>query len=199
MRYVYLTLVRKFQFDSQRRANPTAVFLVTATAVLHLSDHTDSRTQMRRDTDIINPTAVHLAHLRFILSTWQQHQDQHTFQYCRRIPPLLFVLDMPQAIIAKKRVATHPDMCVESLPRKPHVVTFDNALLALKLAPAARGQGAVLDGWTDPIGAHDLKVIEVEQAMLQEKELVRAILCCTFCTPQHCCAAVVLVAGVLRG
>ncbi len=69
-------------------------------------------------------------------------------------------------------MATHPDMCVESLPRKPHVVTFDNALLALKLAPAARGQGAVLDGWTDPIGAHDKKVIEVEQAMLQEKELV---------------------------
>lgn len=80
---------------------------------------------------------------------------------------------MPQAIVAKKRQATHPDMCVESLPRKPHVVTFDDALLALKLAPAARDQGAVLDGWTDPIGVHDLKVIEVEQAMLQEKELVR--------------------------
>ncbi|CAN0148094.1 unnamed protein product [Pylaiella littoralis] len=69
-------------------------------------------------------------------------------------------------------------MCVESLPRKPHVVTFDNALLALKLAPAARGQGAVLDGWTDPIGVHDLKVIEVEQAMLQEKELVSNIKYC---------------------
>lgn len=79
---------------------------------------------------------------------------------------------MPQTMVAKKPVATHPDMCIESLPRKPHILTFDNALLALKLAPAARGQGAVLDGWTDPIGAHDHKVIEVEQAMLQEKELV---------------------------
>ncbi|CAM9369306.1 unnamed protein product [Ectocarpus sp. 12 AP-2014] len=70
-------------------------------------------------------------------------------------------------------------MCIESLPRRPHVVTFDNALLALKLAPGARGKGAVLDGWTDPIGAHDQKVIEVEQAMLQEKELVSAIKYCT--------------------
>ncbi|CAN0224942.1 unnamed protein product [Ectocarpus sp. 6 AP-2014] len=70
-------------------------------------------------------------------------------------------------------------MCIESLPRRPHVVTFDNALLALKLAPGARGKGAVLDGWTDPVGAHDQKVIEVEQAMLQEKELVSAIKYCT--------------------
>lgn len=84
----------------------------------------------------------------------------------------LYPKKMPRAIVAKKPVATHPDMCVESLPRKPHVVTFDNALFALKLAPAAGGLGAVLDGWTDPIGAHDKKVIEVEQAMLQEKELV---------------------------
>lgn len=83
---------------------------------------------------------------------------------------------MPQAIVAKKRVATHPDMCVESLPRKPYVVTFDDALSALKLAPAARGQGAILDGWTDPIGEHDQKVVEVEQAMVQEKELVRELL-----------------------
>lgn len=79
---------------------------------------------------------------------------------------------MPQAILARKPVATHSDMCIESLPRKPHVVTFDNALLALKLAPAAGEQGAVLEGWTDPIGAHDQKVIEVEQAMFREKELV---------------------------
>ena len=79
---------------------------------------------------------------------------------------------MPQAIVAKKPVATHPDLCVESLPRKPHVVTFDDALGALKLAPGVQGLGAVLEGWTDPIGAHDQKVIEVEQAMLQEKELV---------------------------
>ena len=82
---------------------------------------------------------------------------------------------MPQAIVAKKPVATHPDMCVESLPRKPHVVVFDDALGALKLAPGAQGLGAVLEGWTDPIGAHDQKVIEVEQAMLQEKELVSDI------------------------
>lgn len=82
---------------------------------------------------------------------------------------------MPQAIVAKKPVATHPDMCVESLPRKPHVVAFDDALGALKLAPGAQGLGAVLEGWTDPIGAHDQKVIEVEQAMLQEKELVSDI------------------------
>lgn len=30
----------------------------------------------------------------------------------------------------------------------------------------------MLDGWTDPIGAHDKKVIEVEEAMLVEKDLV---------------------------
>lgn len=35
-----------------------------------------------------------------------------------------------------------------------------------------KGKGAVLDGWTDPIGAHDAKVIEVEEAMLVEKDLV---------------------------
>lgn len=63
-------------------------------------------------------------------------------------------------------------MCIESLPRRPHTVTFDDALSALKLAPAAEGRGAVLDGWTDPIGAHDKKVLEVEQAMLEEKDLV---------------------------
>lgn len=63
-------------------------------------------------------------------------------------------------------------MCIESLPRRPHTVTFDDALSALKLAPAAGGRGAVLDGWTDPIGAHDKKVLEVEQAMLEEKDLV---------------------------
>lgn len=82
---------------------------------------------------------------------------------------------MPQAIVAKKPLVTHTDMCVETLPRKPHVVTFDDALSALKLAPGAKGQGAVLHGWTDPIGAHDQKVIEVEQAMLREKELVSDI------------------------
>lgn len=38
------------------------------------------------------------------------------------------------------------------------------------------GKGAVLDGWTDPIGAHDKKVIELEEAMFLEKELVREVL-----------------------
>lgn len=69
-------------------------------------------------------------------------------------------------------------MCIESLPRRPQVVTFDDAVSALKLAPAANGDGAVLDGWTDPIGAHDTKVLEVEQAMLQEKERVSGTYSC---------------------
>lgn len=101
---------------------------------------------------------------------------------------------MPQAIVAKKPVATHPDMCIESLPRRPQVVTFDNALLALKLAPGARGKGAVLDGWTDPIGAHDQKVIEVEQAMLQEKELVSGnfVITAAACTSRHETALMIL-------
>lgn len=80
---------------------------------------------------------------------------------------------MPQPTLSKKSRGTHPEMCVESLPRRAHVVTFTDALLALKLTPADRGLGAVLEGWTDPIGVHDRKVLEVEQAMLQEKELVR--------------------------
>lgn len=73
-------------------------------------------------------------------------------------------------------------MCVESLPRRPHTVTFDDALSALKLAPAANGRGAVLDGWTDPIGVHDKKVLEVEQAMLEEKDLVRGHIVSSFST-----------------
>lgn len=72
-------------------------------------------------------------------------------------------------------MATHSEMCVESLPRKPHVVTFDDALGALRLAPGAKGLGVVLEGWTDPIGEHDKKVIEVEQAMIQEKDVVSDI------------------------
>ena len=79
---------------------------------------------------------------------------------------------MPQALPPKCSAGTHADMCTESLPRRPHTATFDDALSALKLAPAANGRGAVLDGWTDPIGAHDKKVLEVEQAMLEEKDLV---------------------------
>lgn len=34
----------------------------------------------------------------------------------------------------------------------------------------------MLDGWTDPIGAHDKKVIELEEGMFLEKELVREAL-----------------------
>lgn len=79
---------------------------------------------------------------------------------------------MPQPTSFKKPEGTHPEMCIESLPRRPQIVTFDDAVSALKLAPAANGDGAVLDGWTDPIGEHDTKVLEVEQAMLQEKERV---------------------------
>lgn len=82
---------------------------------------------------------------------------------------------MPQATSFKKPEGTHPEMCIESLPRRPQIVTFDDAVSALKLAAAANGEGAVLDGWTDPIGAHDKKVLEVEQAMLQEKERVSGV------------------------
>lgn len=81
---------------------------------------------------------------------------------------------MPRPTQPKNPPGSHAEMRVENLPRRPHVVTFDNALSALKLAPAANGRGAVLDGWTDPIGEHDKKVIEVEQAMLKEKDLVSA-------------------------
>lgn len=73
---------------------------------------------------------------------------------------------------SSKPAGTHLDMKIECLPRKSHVVTFDDAVSALKLAPAANGIGAVLDAWTDPIGMHDKKVLEVEQAMLKEKDLV---------------------------
>lgn len=79
---------------------------------------------------------------------------------------------MPNTVSCKKPEGTHPELCIESLPRRPHVVTFDDALSAMKLAPAAKKNGAVLDGWTDPIGAHDKKVLEVEKAMMQEKDLV---------------------------
>lgn len=67
---------------------------------------------------------------------------------------------------------SHREICIESLPRRPHVVTFDNALSALKLVPGVKGRGAVLDGWTDPIGAHDKRVLEAEEAMFLEKDLV---------------------------
>lgn len=79
---------------------------------------------------------------------------------------------MTQSMPFTRSGGTHPDMCIESLPRRPYVVTFDDALAALDLGPAANGQGAVLNSWTDPIGAHDKKVLEVEQAMLKEKDLV---------------------------
>lgn len=79
---------------------------------------------------------------------------------------------MPPNKPSAKPAGIHPDMKIECLPRKSHVVTFDDAVSALKLAPAANGIGAVLDAWTDPIGMHDNKVLEVEQAMLKEKDLV---------------------------
>lgn len=64
-------------------------------------------------------------------------------------------------------------MCIESFPRRPQVVTFDDALLALELVPGLNGKGAVLDAWADPIGAHDRKVLELEEAMIVERDLVR--------------------------
>ncbi|CAM9236899.1 unnamed protein product [Choristocarpus tenellus] len=63
-------------------------------------------------------------------------------------------------------------MCIESLPRRPFVVTVDDVTLAMKFRPGARGQGAILEGWTDPIPIHDKKVLELEEAILEEKQLV---------------------------
>lgn len=50
--------------------------------------------------------------------------------------------------------------------------TYDDALSALKLDPAVNGRRAVLDGRTDPIGSHGRNVLEVEQAMREEKDVV---------------------------
>ena len=72
----------------------------------------------------------------------------------------------------RKSADTHSDMRIEYLPRRPRVVTFDNVVPTVKLVPAADGKGAVLDAWTDPIRIHDEKVLELEQAMLKEKDLV---------------------------
>ncbi|CAM9532307.1 unnamed protein product, partial [Discosporangium mesarthrocarpum] len=69
-------------------------------------------------------------------------------------------------------------MCIESLPRRPIVVTFDNASRAMKLMPGMGGKGAILQGWTDPIGDHDRKVLEVEEAMLEGKRLVAELKFC---------------------
>ena len=49
------------------------------------------------------------------------------------------------------------------------MVSFDDTSSALKVAPAAKGLRAALDGWTDPPRAHDKKILEVEQAMLEKK------------------------------
>ena len=57
--------------------------------------------------------------------------------------------------------------------REGHIrLFFDNLLSTPKLDPAAKGRRAVLDDWTDSTGAHDKKVLEVEEAMLQENDVV---------------------------
>lgn len=72
----------------------------------------------------------------------------------------------------KPEAATHPEMCIESMPRRQYVVRFHDTLLAVRLIPGEGGKGAVLDGWTDPIAEHDKKVLELEEAMIKEKDLV---------------------------